>query len=152
MSRTNARIAILLACIVGLADAFFKQIALARFPLDGSRVSFPLGFSLHKNPGIAFDIPIPLPIVFFLTTGVSIWLAHRLFVSWRKQNFEEAASCAFVLVGAYGNLVDRIAHGFTTDYLILFRLSAINLSDVLILIGMIGFLWYYSHNPQNTRS
>ena len=151
MSRAQACIAILFACIVGFADAFFKQIALARFPSDGSRVSFPLGFALHKNPGIAFDIAIPLPIVFLLTAGVSVWLIHRLIQSWKKHQFEEATSSAFILIGAYGNLVDRWTHGFTTDYIILFRLSAINLSDVLILVGMIGFLWYYSRNPQ-TRS
>lgn len=152
MSRTQARIAIVFACIVGLADAFFKQIAITRFPLDGSRVSFPLGFALHKNPGIAFDVVVPLPLVFLLTVGVSVWLAHRCLRCWQKKQYEEATFCAFILVGAYGNLIDRLAHDFTTDYLILFRLSAINLSDVLILIGMVGFLWYYSRNPQNTRS
>lgn len=151
MTRTSALGWIVLASAIGVLDAFFKKIAITRFPAEGSRVLSPIDFALHKNPGIAFDIPVPLTIVFICTVVISIWMAIILTRSWKTAHFEQATSCALILIGALGNFTDRWVHGFTTDYIILFRTSAINLSDVLILLGMIGFLWYSSRNPQ-TRS
>lgn len=53
-----------------------------------------------------------------------------------------SAVAVMVIIGALGNAIDRIINGFTTDYLILFRLSAINFSDILILTGVTFLLWY----------
>jgi len=39
-------------------------------------------------------------------------------------------------------LIDRFVNGFTTDYIIIFSRSVINLSDVLIVAGIIALLWY----------
>ena len=47
-----------------------------------------------------------------------------------------------VILGAVGNLADRIINGFTTDYILLFGHSAINLADLLIIFGILGILWY----------
>lgn len=151
MSKTQAYIAIAFGCVVELADVFFKQIAIIRFPSDGNRISFPIGIGLHKNPGIAFDVAIPLPLVFLLTLVVGFWIGYRYRLAWIQTRYQEAVACIMILLGAFGNFFDRFFHNFTTDYLIFFRLSAINLSDILILLGMLGFLWYSSHHPQNSR-
>ena len=58
------------------------------------------------------------------------------------KNPKVSAVAVMVIIGALGNAIDRIINGFTTDYLILFRLSAINLSDILILTGVTFLLWY----------
>jgi lipoprotein signal peptidase len=57
-----------------------------------------------------------------------------------------------IVAGALGNLFDRWLNGFTTDYIILFRTSAINLSDVLIVVGMLAFLWYHKGNPSERQT
>lgn len=132
---------IVAAGIVAIFDAIFKIFAIKRLPEEGVRFHSPIGFALHKNPGIAFDIPIPLWIVAIVTiaiTGYLFYLAHK---KWPKQPLTSAFA-AIVIFGALGNLLDRIINGFTTDYIILFNRSAINLSDILIILGIALLLGY----------
>lgn len=123
-----------------ILDIVFKYLAITRLS-EGSRVSFPLGLGLHKNPGIAFDIEIPLTLIIFLTLIV-VLLLIRFAINHYSRTPKISASAIMVIIGALGNAVDRIINGFTTDYLILFRLSAINFSDILILAGVVVLLWY----------
>lgn len=91
--------------------------------------------SLHKNTGIIFNIPIPIPIVIIASLFVISFL-----IFWsikQKQSNGIMLGSLFVIIGALGNLIDRIQYGFTIDYLILFGRSAINLADILIFIGII---------------
>ena len=46
------------------------------------------------------------------------------------------------LVGILGNAFDRAWDGAVTDYLLFFTGSVFNISDILILLGIIGILMY----------
>ncbi|MFH1631981.1 MAG: signal peptidase II [bacterium] len=131
-------------CVVALVDAVAKSIAIERLPEQGSRLNFLIDFALHKNPGIAFNIPIPLTIVVAVSLIITAVLGY-----YSIRSFEQFPLRSFfawtVIVGALGNMTDRIINGFTTDYIILFRMSAINLSDILILAGVI-LLFVYNDN------
>lgn len=106
--------------------------------------------TLHKNPGITFDIPIPIWIIALVTVFVILWLVDRA-MSVRREEPMVAIGIASVVVGATNNLVDRLVHGFTTDYLMFFQTSIINISDVMIVVGMGMLLWYHRRNPQTLR-
>lgn len=138
----------LLVAVLALADAVFKSYAIRYAePANGNRLSFLFDIALHKNPGIAFDIPLPFFIILPLTLVVC-GLFTSFLIKGLGRGEEKTTLAAFtVIIGALGNLVDRALNGFTTDYLIFFRTSAINISDVLIVIGMLAFLWYYQSNP-----
>lgn len=103
-------------------------------------------FGLHKNPGIAFDIPIPFIVIFPLTVLICGFFAHFAYLSLTRSP-EASLGATAVVIGALGNFIDRLINGFTTDYLIFFSTSAINLSDVLIIVGMVTFLCYYQSSP-----
>ena len=45
-----------------------------------------------------------------------------------------------VIIGALGNIFDRLTYGFTIDYIIILNRLAINLSDIIIIIGVLGLL------------
>ncbi len=45
----------------------------------------------------------------------------------------------FIIVGGMGNILDRIIYGFVIDY-IPFILTYINLSDVIISLGLISYI------------
>ncbi len=130
-------------CVL-IADALLKTIALDHAegtvtPLFGSF----LGFTLHKNFGIVANLPIPLLLVIPLTIvilAVCGWWFYRV----RSQNIRLAASILLLVAGGLGNLVDRLLHGFTTDYLLFFERSIVNLSDGLVLAGLIGILLLHS--------
>lgn len=116
-------------------DEVLKYWALHRLPPDGSLVDPGiLAFALHKNYGIAFNLPIPLPLVTVITLVIACSLAWLAKTHWEKQPFV-AFSGLVLFIGALGNLYDRIVYGFTVDYLILFGTSAINISDVVIILG-----------------
>jgi lipoprotein signal peptidase len=132
---------------IGLADAALKAYALKHFPEEQAADLGPvLSLALHRNPGIAFDIPLPLAIVIPLTLAVcAVFL--RLIIVRRHSQPEQALAAWAAVVGSLGNAGDRLIHGFTTDYLIIFRTSAINLSDILILAGILAVLWYDKRIP-----
>lgn len=152
----SRRFVILLAILaLGVADAALKAFAIASLPdeqtaLSGVEGQSVLAFALHRNPGIAFDIPIPLTIVLPITAVICVAFAY---IAYKHQLDNKSQSLAAVaaVTGALGNGLDRLINGFTTDYIILFQTSAINLSDVLILLGIVGVLWYDKNIPSTAR-
>jgi signal peptidase II len=129
-----------------IADIILKQHALESLPEITSPTGPFFDFALYKNPGVAFSAPIPLPVV-ALVTGVAILaLTRTLVVEYRTRPLV-AVGALFMLFGATSNLVDRLVHGFTVDYLVIFSRSVINFSDILILLGLFLLLRYYQSIP-----
>lgn len=132
---------------VACLDGVFKYFALRLLPPDTLPVSWPFGLALHKNPGITFDLAIPLWLVIPFTLIILVWLGIFVHQNWSSP---KAVSALIIIFGATGNLIDRLVNGFTTDYIILFGRSAINLADVLIITGAIGLLYYTKNNSPVT--
>ncbi len=150
MTRARFLMGVGAVLFIFVIDAVAKFLALAHAgPANTSEIPSPVAFALHKNPGIAFDIPVPFFIILPLTLGIIIFFgAHFGRQAFINKRLEEGLACVMICSGALGNFLDRALNGFTTDYLILFRTSAINLADVLIILGMALFLWYHEGNPQ----
>lgn len=121
-----------------LLDRLLKMTALAgsSFSLAGDSIVF----RLFKNDGIAFSLPASGPIVWVISLGIIAvmgWLAYRDARAGRTAHIP--AHLSFML-GAASNLYDRVAHGFTVDYLIFFGRSAVNIADGMILAGVLLLL------------
>ncbi|HCC83490.1 TPA: hypothetical protein DEP96_01420 [Candidatus Uhrbacteria bacterium] len=138
------------ALAIGMLDVILKLLAITSFKPDSEVLSWPVDLALHKNPGITGDTMIPLFVVIPLTVVIIALLVR---FAWLKRvaNKMQMTGAVVVAIGAMGNLVDRFINGFTTDYLIFFRLSAINLSDILIVAGAILLLYYNESIPQSTK-
>jgi lipoprotein signal peptidase len=152
MKRLTFLLALQGVVFVSILDAIMKSIALDTFSFASSTNLSPvLDFALHQNPGITFDIPIPLWIIVPITLIILAVLLERIV---RLQRSAPPIALAFssILIGALNNLLDRIINGFTTDYFILFRTSAINLSDILIVLGAGSILMYSERNPHALRT
>ncbi|MFZ2681720.1 MAG: signal peptidase II [Patescibacteria group bacterium] len=138
--------------VIAALDAGFKSYALRHLPDEQAAPLQPiLDFAVHKNLGIAFNIPVPLGVVIPITGLICLIFARIAYKQWGTKPKQSLAALTAV-VGALGNGIDRILHNFTTDYIILFRTSAINLSDVLILVGIIGILWYDQRIPSQRQT
>lgn len=148
-SATRARI-LAVTVFFGILDAIMKMLALRSFP-DDSQAQGIASLALHHNYGIAFNIPVPLYAVIPFTIAVLVFFAGFAYHDWSMHVARSMASCV-VIIGALGNLVDRVVHGFTTDWLILLERSAVNISDGIILVGILLFLWYSEHTPQVSDS
>lgn len=127
--------------LVVAADELTKWWAMRNLP-DESALdhSSALAFAIHKNWGIAFDIPFKMHLIIAVSVVIGLallWVA-RLNVFARPPI---AFSALMVMIGAVGNLYDRLAYGYTVDYIILFGRSAINLSDIVIVSGVVLLLY-----------
>lgn len=132
---------VILSTIVVVLDLFFKFRVLQNESTlsvisEGGLVSL----GLHKNPGIAFNLPVPQPLLWILTL---ILIGILLHIAWKthRHNALVATGALVTVIGALGNFIDRVLNNFTTDYLLFFTGTAINLSDVVILTGVLILLF-----------
>lgn len=127
--------------LIVFLDEFLKYQGITTLPTE-TEVSSPsiVQFAIHQNWGIAFDIPFKLEFVIFFSLLIGIGLLHAAYKNW-KRHPDITVATLMILIGALGNLYDRIIYGFTVDYIILFERSAINLSDIVIVTGVFFLLW-----------
>lgn len=125
---------------LGSLDILCKQLAQAHLsttvPLFQNGV---IDLLFFKNTGIAFSLPVP-PLV-----SASISLILIGYFGWcfaKDTRSREGIAALSIVIGSLSNLYDRIAHGFVIDYLLLFGRSAINIADLLILLGIFFFIRY----------
>lgn len=131
-----------LVALIVVGDEWIKYQALQKLPDEGSIVDPGLlAFAIHRNFGIAFNLPFRLELIVAVSVLIGIGLLHIAYKNYERQPKITFATIMIVL-GALGNLYDRLAYGFTVDYIILFGRSAINLSDVIIVTGVVLLLLY----------
>ncbi len=135
-----------------LIDEWVKFRALLTFPSESDLVN-PSFFNLavHKNFGLAFDLPFRLEFVIAISAVIGIILLHT---AWKNRIIRPdiAFSCLTIVIGALGNVYDRIVYGFTVDYLIFFGRSALNLSDLIIIFGILTLLHVSSKKKSFDKS
>ncbi len=135
-------IATALAMVLSIVDAVAKRATITALP-KGSVVVIPdvLSFFLHYNPGVIADIAIPMVIVITVSIIVLALCVAWLRQTWIKAQWGTVTGIIILMFGAIGNLTDRIVDGYTTDYLLLAGGSVVNISDGLILLGIIWILF-----------
>lgn len=140
-NRLHLQSTALVTTLVVVGDWVAKLWALKH--LDGELIPVigrTVAFTLHKNYGVVSNAPIPLWIVLPLTAVIIIGCSVWLYRSWRTQH-RLSLGIVVLIGGAIGNFADRLVHQFTTDYLLLFGRSVINLADVLIILGVLTILF-----------
>lgn len=140
--RRKRHLAILIITLVLLvADRVLKDLALRAF---ADRTLFLISdeviFRLFRNHGIAFSLPFSGPAVWILTIGLLVAAAVLAGKALQRGRKDLAAAYGMFAAGAASNLFDRMAHGFTVDYLIFFSRSAVNLADGMIVLGAVLLL------------
>ncbi|MFH2063362.1 MAG: signal peptidase II [bacterium] len=96
----------------------------------------PIGFELFLNKGIIFSLPVPKTI--YLPIATAAWLAMTAWLAIEtKKRGSNIPGLTFIVLGAASNLFDNFRFGATVDYLIFFSRSAINLADIMIVIGVL---------------
>lgn len=107
-------------------------------------------FSLFKNTGIAFSLPVP-PTAYWPLACIILAVLVYAYARNVRKNYVRAGMLFCVLLGAFSNLLDRATLGWTTDYLIFFKWSAINIADIMIVLGLIALGWHTeTHRPRTS--
>ncbi len=152
MSRKTRIVAGYLGFIL-IADQLTKYIVDRTMPLHYSIPIIDGFFSLTyiRNTGAAFGIfsgsheAFRLP--FLITVSlVAIGFIFMMLKRLRQTETGLITALAFILVGAIGNLIDRIIHGEVVDFLDVYwsdyHWPAFNLADSFITLG-VGITIYY---------
>lgn len=138
------------ALFLTIADTAAKFASISRLSETKEIALIPhtVSLFLHKNYGAIANFPMPM-VAIVAVSFVILSFCVALAIKMRKQSqFEMMSAMSIIIFGAIGNLLDRIIHGFTTDYLLLFNTSAVNISDGLILGGIIWLIVQTRKPPQ----
>lgn len=94
----------------------------------------------HQNYGITFNLPLPNALTLLITLIALLWVIRESRQALQRQSLSEAVFLGCIIGGALGNAYDRLVLHFVRDWLLLWFRSAINLADVSILMGALGYL------------
>lgn len=132
-------LSLVVVSIIILIDEGFKFFVVQSNSTQIDPSSF-FQIGLHQNYGVAFNIPFKLPIVIIATLIIFYFLA-QIIIKNRISAPRISTAASFIILGGAGNFFDRLYYGYTVDYLIFFGRSAMNLSDMIIILGVILFLF-----------
>lgn len=132
-----------LAIFFVACDRLLKTLAADHLPGNGfGLVGDFFVFSAHQNRFIAFSLPFSGPFLPAVIILVILAMTAYLVFLYGRGNFAPAVCALFVVLGAAGNLYDRLLYGYVIDYLDLKYFTVFNLSDVMIVGGMAGLAWF----------
>ena len=100
-----------------------------------------LDFSLYKNEGVAFGIPLTGPILVAFLAIVFVTLLILYLKYLKSDKVVSLIALGLVLGGAVGNIIDRIRLGFGIDYVNFGFFPVFNLADVCIVVGVFILIW-----------
>ncbi len=108
------------------------------------------GWYPFLNPGVAFGIPLPQPLVVLVTIPLVTMMVWQIVRLYRRpaQPGAKLQMVAFELIvaGAISNIIDRLAYKSTVDFFLI-TTSVINIGDIVIVLGFI-LLFFSFKNEQ----
>ena len=120
-----------------IVDRFLKYLVITNVFFHPTTF---FAFTLFKNKGIAFSLPLSSVIFWPVAICIFLFLGAFFLRLFRKEPLE--ASFLFcVFLGAASNLFDKYFYGAIIDYAIFFNRSAVNIADGMIIVGLIPFLF-----------
>lgn len=131
----------LILVILFLIDRLSKHFSLEKLPQEGvSLIPNFLNLTVYQNVNIAFGLKVPPSLLYILIAIILLLLIILLFKAYQKKDLWLVFWLSLVIVGALGNLVDRLTYGLVIDIIEIPFWSIFNLADSMVVIGIIGWL------------
>lgn len=134
------KIGIIAVCCV-IIDQIIKYALSFNFSFGESIdiISDFFAITLLKNTGAAFSILSSNTIFLILVSVLALILIYMFFIKNKDLNKFDIWLYGMLIGGIFGNLIDRIVHGYVIDYLdfSLFNFPVFNFADILIVISII---------------
>jgi len=146
------RVFILTAAAVLVVDQLAKFVVRSTMALEAHVPLWPNVFRLTyvHNPGAAFGLfPGGRP-VFILTTMLVLFVVAAYWRRVRPTQWPVVVALALVTAGALGNLIDRAALGFVTDFFdfSLIDFPVFNVADSAVVVGVIMLMGWILFGPE----
>lgn len=134
--------------VVAALDQWTKALIRDRLALIGVSevIKGFLEFSYSENTGAAFGTFQGRNVIFIAIGILAIFFISYIYFNMRESIWNKI-SFGLILGGALGNLIDRIAFGFVTDFIRIRVTQSIwwpnfNIADAGITVGAIMFIVY----------
>lgn len=123
-----------------IRDFFITYSIFFIFLLDRYLKDFSI-ISKTINPGISFSLSFP-NVVYFIVSIILICVFLFLFLQIPHSKFRPTLikyklPILLILTGGFSNLIDRVIYGGVVDYINFFGVLYNNLSDFLIIVGLL---------------
>ncbi len=127
--------------LVGL-DQWTKSLIRRNLVFNDAWIPFPqLGSFVQivnwRNTGAAFGIFQGMNVVFTVIAFVIILVIGLYFPQIPQSDYFFRLALALQLSGAVGNLIDRLARGYVTDFISIGSFPVFNIADSCITMGVI---------------
>lgn len=136
--------AVLVVAVVLLAlDQIIKYFVLADLKPVGAVTVIPglLEFAYVENTGAAFGLFKNFMWLVLAVTVIASVLIIVLLFRYKHHTFFSYATSALLIAGGFGNLIDRLVHGFVVDYIhVMFFDYIFNFADCCITVGAVLFV------------
>lgn len=132
--------AVLLSLLILIFDQVSKHLVVLNLPYGGTITLWPgvLDLTHVHNFGAAFGLFAGQRWLFILAVLVTV----AVLVLWRQDILRAGAlavySCALLLGGALGNLLDRLRLGFVIDFIDIGFWPVFNVADSAIVVGALS--------------
>lgn len=136
------------AVAVAAADVASKVAIRQLLPDDGAWLTSWLGLSLVENSGLGFGLPVPAWLATALATAAAIAVAWWVTAAGKLERWP----VALLLGGAIGNIVDRLADGTVTDFVVLGPWPSFNLADASLTVGVAWLTWLWLRGRSTAHS
>lgn len=143
MKQVSKRVLLLLpiaAIVVGL-DQWTKTLVRNAIPVGGSIA--PIDFLgdffqiLHwKNTGAAFGLFQDANLILMFLSSLIVVALTWYYFSMKENNRLIRIGLSLAIGGAVGNLIDRVAQGYVTDFLSFGRFPIFNIGDSAVTVGV----------------
>ena len=140
---STAVVVLLTAALLLAVDQVIKYFVLRDLKPIGSVTVIPglLELAYVENTGAAFGL---FKNAVWFIVGITVIAAVVILVllfRYRRHTFFSYTTSALLIAGGFGNLIDRIVHGFVVDYIhVLFFGYVFNFADCCITIGAVLFV------------
>jgi len=124
-----------------IIDRILKYYAMAHNSSNGF-------FVFEKNTGIAFSIPIPQIILPILTAIIILFVISYSLKYLKIQKFTLHLTTLLITAGAISNLIDRLKFGYVIDYFDIKYWPVFNVADVMIVVGVILWIWKLGYKKE----
>jgi signal peptidase II len=133
---------LVVVCALG-ADQLTKWLVTSRLELWSSvTIVGSLKISHVQNSGIAFGFfSQATSLVIVLTTAVVLWMIFFFAHSGARHPLLPAA-LGLVVGGSVSNLLDRVVHGYVTDFIDFGFFPSFNLADSFIVLGVATLIFF----------
>ena len=137
-----------------LLDQLAKWVVRSSMVLDQSIPLWPNVFHLTRvhNQGAAFGLFPGARPVFILTTMLVLFVIAAYWRRVRPTEWPVVLALAFISAGAVGNLVDRAAMGYVTDFFDfnLISFPVFNVADSAVVVGVGILMVWILFGPERT--